>query len=458
MSYLMKLLFGDEKEKNGISTPDGKLEKESCSMMKKKMRWLAPLTALAMLSMALGGCSGGGEETTAAAAGTTAAAAGTESTAAASGDSADSADKPTVKVGVMCPMSGTSARFGELYQASITAAMKAIEEDGLLKDYNLEFEYVDDKGATDGAPAAATYVLDQYGADVAIGHMLTTMVLVSGPMFEEAQVPLLGIVSGPASVSQGFEYLCIETGTDLIQAETLLQYLVEEKGYDKLGMIHINTEGGSSAADHIEKVMKEKYNLELVTRDAMTNEDTDFTAQVLKMKDGGAQAVIFWGLNQSQGNTCMKNIEQNWGKVPEEILFAGGTSMGQAQMTETWDAGDLEGVVFPVGYIPDESNPSIVRFIEDFKEADVQNQDPADVPARVYDSVFHLVTALNNLGPYDVEAEDFSVKLNEQLRNASFDGVQGHFDYSAFDNGEGLAQMNIAEWGPDYSQSRVYPN
>ena len=425
-------------------------------MMKKKwMKLLAPLTAMAMAGMALTGCSGGAEETTAAGGGDTSAASSSEE-----GEDAGEAvtgEKQVVKVGVMCPMSGTSARFGELYQASIDAAMKAIEEDGLLKDYTLEFEYVDDKGATDGAPAAATYVLDQYGADVAIGHMLTTMVLVSGPMFEEAQVPLLGIVSGPASVSQGFEYLCIETGTDLIQAETLLQYLVEEKGYERLGMIHINTEGGSSAADHIEKVMKEKYGLELVSRDAMTTEDTDFTAQVLKMKDGDAQAVIFWGLNQSQGNVCMKNIEQSWGKVPEEILFAGGTSMAQNQMTETWDAADLEGVVFPVGYIPDESNPAIVRFIEDFKEADVLGQDPADVPARVYDAVFHLVTALNNLGPYDVEAEDFSVKLNEQLRQASFDGVQRHFDYSAFDNGEGLAQMSIGEWGPDYTQRKVYP-
>ena len=425
-------------------------------MMKKKwMKLLAPLTAMAMAGMALTGCSGGAEETTAAGGGDTSAASSSEE-----GEDAGEAvtgEKQVVKVGVMCPMSGTSARFGELYQASIDAAMKAIEEDGLLKDYTLEFEYVDDKGATDGAPAAATYVLDQYGADVAIGHMLTTMVLVSGPMFEEAQVPLLGIVSGPASVSQGFEYLCIETGTDLIQAETLLQYLVEEKGYERLGMIHINTEGGSSAADHIEKVMKEKYGLELVSRDAMTTEDTDFTAQVLKMKDGDAQAVIFWGLNQSQGNVCMKNIEQSWGKVPEEILFAGGTSMAQNQMTETWDAADLEGVEFPVGYIPDESNPAIVRFIEDFKEADVLGQDPADVPARVYDAVFHLVTALNNLGPYDVEAEDFSVKLNEQLRQASFDGVQGHFDYSAFDNGEGLAQMSIGEWGPDYTQRKVYP-
>lgn len=405
------------------------------------------MTAAVMMGSMLSGCGNSGGETTA------------EPTGQEVSKEADSAEsgKPVVKVGVMCPMSGTSARFGEIYKASIDAAMKAVEEDGLLKDYTLEFEYVDDKGATDGAPTAATYVLDQYGADVAIGHMLTTMILVSGPMFEEAQVPLLGIVSGPASVSQGFEYLCIETGTDLIQAETLLQYLVEEKGYKKLGLIHVNTEGGTSAADHIEKVMKEKYGLDLVTRDAMTTEDTDFTAQVLKMKDGGAEAVVFWGLNQSQGNTCMKNIEQSWGKVPEEILFAGGTSMAQNQMIETWDAADLEGVVFPVGYIPDESNPAIARFIKDFKEADPLSQDPADVPARVYDSVFHLVTALNNLGAYDVEAEDFSIKLNEQLRKASFNGVQGAFDYSAFDNGEGFATMNIGAWGPDYSQTKVFP-
>ena len=167
-------------------------------MMKKKwMKLLAPLTAMAMAGMALTGCSGGAEETTAAGGGDTSAATSSEE-----GEDAGEAvtgEKQVVKVGVMCPMSGTSARFGELYQASIDAAMKAIEEDGLLKDYTLEFEYVDAQGATDGAPAAATYVLDQYGADVAIEHMLTTMVLVSGPMFEEAQVPLLGIVSGPAS-------------------------------------------------------------------------------------------------------------------------------------------------------------------------------------------------------------------------------------------------------------------
>lgn len=369
---------------------------------------------------------------------------------------AQAQDKPVVKVGVMCPLSGENARFGEIYKASITAAMKAIEEDSLLKDYTLEFEYVDDKGATEGAPTAATFVLDNYGADVCIGHLLTTMILVSGQYFEDAQVPLLGIVSGPASVAQGWEYLCIETGTDLSQADTLLSYLINEKKFSKLGLIHINTEGGMSAANRIQETLQNTYNLQLVTRDAMTMEDADYTAQILKMKEGGAEAVVFWGLSQANANLCMKQIEQLWGKVPEEIFFAGGTSLAQNQMRETWSSEDLEGVVFPVGYIPDESNPAITRFIKDFREADPLGQDPADVPARVYDAVFHIVTALNDLGAYDVDAADFGQKLNDALRHATFEGVQGLFDFSATDNGVGLNKMNIGQWGPGYTQSKVY--
>lgn len=362
-----------------------------------------------------------------------------------------------VKIGVMTPLSGQMARFGEIYKASIEAAMKAINEDGLLQNYELEFEFVDDKGSTDGAPAAATYVLDQYGAHVSIGHLLTTMILVSGPMFDEAKVPLLGIVSGPASVAQGFEYLTIETGTDLIQADTLTEFLVKEKGFSKIGLVHVNTEGGMSAADRIERTLTEVYGLELATRDAMTNEDLDYTAQVLKMKEAGVEAVIFWGLNQANGNVLMQQIEQSWGDVPEEIFFAGGTNLAQNQMLETWGEEDIVGVVFPVGYIPDESNPQIVRFIKDFKEADPLGQNPADVPARVYDAVFHIVTALNNLGEYDVNAEDFSEKLNAELRKAEFQGVQGNFNYGAFTNGEGMTSMNIGEWGVGYTQTKVYP-
>jgi ABC-type branched-subunit amino acid transport system substrate-binding protein len=360
-----------------------------------------------------------------------------------------------VKVAVITSISGTGTRMAEIYRASIDAAMRAIDADKTLNHYTLDYQWVDDKGTVDGAPPAAALALDQIGCHVAIGHYLTIQCLASGPFFEEKQVPLLGIVSGPAAVSQGFKYFCMETATDLFQADTLLEYLVEVKKFDKFGLIHINTEGGMSAANRIEETLQNKYGLKVATRDAMTNEDNDFTAQVLKMKDGGVQAVIFWGMDVAVGAVLYRQIEQMWGRIPEDVLFTGGTNMAQVQVTQALSNEDIAGVTFPSAFIQS-SEPNVARFMKDVKELDPLHMDAGDVGARVYDAVYHIVYALNNLGPYDTNAEDFPDKLNTALRNAKFQGVQGNFDFSAFDNGIGLSKTNIGEWLSDYTQRKIY--
>ena len=361
-------------------------------------------------------------------------------------------DKPVVKVAVMCPQSGESARFGELYKAAITAAMKVVEEDKMLNDYTLEFEFIDDKGTTEGAPIAANYALDQYGCNISIGHLLTTMILADGQYFEDAETPLLGIVSGPASVSQGWEYVSIETGTDYSQADTLIDYLINDVGSENIGLVNINTEGGMSAATEIERYLKETYGKDLATHDQMTNEDTDYTSIALNMKNAKVDTVIFWGLTQSAGQLCYTAVKQYVGELK---AFAGGTNLAQAQVADTWNEEDAVGVVFPVGYIPDENNALQPRIREYFTAEDPQHQELADVPARVVDSIFHICTALNNLGPADPTAEGFNAELNKQIRAASFDGVQGHFDFSANDNGVGLNVMNIGVWEEGFVQSKV---
>jgi branched-chain amino acid transport system substrate-binding protein len=364
--------------------------------------------------------------------------------------------KQTVKVGVMTPLSGAGARTGEYYREAIEVAYKHIVEDGFLENYNLEFEFVDDKRDTAEAVTAANYVIDQYGADVSIGHVWTTMVLASGQFFEDAQVPNIGIVSGPASVAQGWDYTFIATGTDFVLADTLLQYLVKEKGFSKIAVLNVNTEGGMSAAARIEETLKNTYGLDLAAHETHGADDTDFTAQVLRFKEAGADAVVFWGGTQSPANIFMKQIEQLWGPVPEEVFFAGGSNMAQATMLENWTLEDLEGVTFPTGFYADMTNEKIARFVTDFQAIDKEGQAPSDVAARVYDSVYHIATALNNLGVSDVKADDFSVKLRDALAGASFDGVQGHFDYSQFDNGEGLASMNVAAWANDGTYSKIW--
>ena len=409
------------------------------------------LACLMVLSMAA--CGSNSASTDAA---TADAAEVTEAAEAAATDAeTESTGSNLVKVAVMCPMSGDSAQFYDQYRSAIDAAMKIVDEDNMLKDYELEFEYIDDKGTTDGAPTAATYALDQYGCNVSIGHLLTTMILADGQYFEDAETPLIGIVSGPASVSQGWNYLCIATGTDLVQGDTVVDYLVGYLGYKNISLVNINTEGGITAATEIERYLKEQYGLDLATHDVMSNEDSDYTSVAMRMKDAGTDCVIFWGLSQASGQLCYTAVKT----YCPDAAFAGGTNLAQNQMLTTWNAEDIDGVVFPVGYIPDETNALQPRATQYYTENMEEYTGTAialtDVPARVFDAVLHIVTALNDMGLQDTESDTFNQNLAVAMRNASFDGIQGHFDFSANDNGVGLTSMNIGVWDSEYNQSKV---
>lgn len=399
------------------------------------MKKIVSIALSGLMALSMAGC--GGESST-----------GSSSTTAASGT--ESTDNATVVVAVMCPLSGEYSRFGEQYKAAIEAAMKYVNENDMLNDYQLQFEYIDDKGTTDGAPTAANLALDQYECNVAVGHMLTTMVLADGQYFEDAETPLLGIVSGPASVAQGWEYISIETGTDITQADTLVDYLVSN-GSKNISLINVNTEGGMSAAHEIENVLRDEYQLELATHEQIDNNVTDFTSIALKMKDAGTDTVIFWGLSQANGQICYTAVKNYVG----DVTFAGGTNLAQNQMLTTWNAEDINGVVFPVGYIYEEDNEMKKTINSYYKELDPDNNDLTDVPARVVDSIFHIVTALNDVGIQDPESDDFNKNLNNALRNAKFTGVQGDFDFSVNDNGVGLNKMNIGMWDSDFVQHKV---
>lgn len=370
--------------------------------------------------------------------------------------SGESSGKQVVKVGVMTALSGQSVRMGEIVKASIETAYKHIQEDDFLKDYELQFDYVDDKMDTAEAITAANYVINTSKSHVAIGHILTTMNLASGSFFEEAQIPVIGIISGPAATEQGWEYTFRCTGTDYAGADTLMEYLVQEKGFEKIAIIHVNTEGGVSGANRAEEKLAE-YGIKLVAREQFTQNDPDFSGQVLRMKEAGAEAVVFWGGGQPDANITLQQIRQLWGKVPEEVYFTGATLLGQSQMIEVAGKENIEGISFYTGFIPNLENEQHVRFMNDYKAIDPEKQDPADVAARVYDAIYIIANALNDMGSYDVNADDFSVKLRDAIDNTSFTGVQGEFDFSVTHNGDGLGKLNVAEWQGDGTYKKIYP-
>jgi len=371
-----------------------------------------------------------------------------------------------VDIVTMCPMSGSSARTGILEEASISAAEQHMAEDNFLNPaYKLNFvrPFVDDESSTDKAPFAANLAisLEPHGI---IGHHLTTMILISMPFAEEARIPMIGIVSGPASVRQGWEFFHIGTVTDTDAAVTLAEYLVKERGFKNFLVMARNDEGGMAGAEAVIATIK-TYGVSFDdTRQYMlfASDDTDFTPHAMRAKDIGADCVITYGLGGQNALTCYDQIEQLYARIPEDVFYCGSTSFAQPSIAEMFPPDKLQGLVFPTGYIQDPNDPFKERFKHQFKANDPQGFWPGDNNARVYDACWTFAGAINDM----VEAEGyldpadkpfFRERLNYYISQHKRVGVQGNIDYSAFTDGRMLASGNIGEWQSDGQAIKVYP-
>ena len=68
-----------------------------------------------------------------------------------------------------------------------------------------------------------------------------------------------------------------------------------------------------TAAKEIERYLKEAYGMDLATHEQMSNEDTDYTSVALNAKNAGTDCVIYWGLNQANGQLCYTAMHQYCG-------------------------------------------------------------------------------------------------------------------------------------------------
>ena len=378
----------------------------------------------------------------------------------------------TVRVGTMVPVTGTSARTGEMQHAVVQAALEHIAEDNYLNPaYELEFlEFVDDESSTDRAPVAANLCI-QGDPHVAIGHHLTTMIMISAPLFEEAAIPLIGMISGPKPATMGWQYFHYGTVTDVDAAIALMDYLINIRSFKRFLVVGRDDEGGMIGAEACIKLIKDAgLSFDDKSQYVLFNtSDIDFSSQAMQAKVVQPDCILTYGLGGANLLTFFDQVEQMYGPIPETTFICGSTSAAQPTMkTEfipegTKENRKLQGIVFPTGFIQDDSDPFRARFMKRFDELDpVDNFLPGDNQARCYDAIWNIATALNMMAENDGylhpdKDKNFRERLNYWISQIDRQGVQGHIEYKAFTDGRIIKDANIGEWQANGSMKQVYP-
>ncbi len=321
-----------------------------------------------------------------------------------------------VKIGNLAPNTGVGAAFGDSQTSGVTLAVDEINAAGGVPGVGKLVTATEDTGSTaTGAVNAANKLIQQEKVAAIIGEAMSANTLAVVPVTQKAQVPQVTTMSSaPTITEQGSKYIFRTQITAVRSGETLANYLNKDKGYKKIAILNDTNEFGTNFANVVEDTLK-KNGAPPVMRATFATNDKDFTSQLLKVKESGADAVVLSG-QFAEGALIVTQMKQLGLSLPT------GAPDGLTPPKFIELAGDAaNGVIFTNSFVAGVQDPKVQEFVKKYEAR--FNKKPDNGGALSYDSVYVVAKAMEKAKSADPQ------KIRDAIASLTYDGVTGKISY-----------------------------
>ena len=217
--------------------------------------------------------------------------------------------------------------------------------------------------------------------------------------------------------------------TDPNQGAASAEYISEHKVGTKVGVIYRNDDSYSSGIYKKFKAEADKLGLAVVAEQTFTNGNADFSTQVSKCKEAGADVVFLPIYYQPASQILAEAKKQEY-----DVKFFGCDGMDGILSMEGFDTSLAEGLYMLTPFSTDAKDEKTQNFVKNYQEA--YGETPIQFAADAYDCVYAIAQALEASGvsPSD-STSDITAALVEQFTSMTFNGLTGT-DVTWNENGE----------------------
>lgn len=369
------------------------------------MKKAISLMLAAAMAASLAACGGSNSQTSAGAAADTTAASGTEAGAA-------------FKIGAIGPITGAAAVYGEAVRDGADLAVKEINAAGGINGYQIEYNFQDDENDVEKSINAYNTLKD-WGMQMLVGTTTSTPCI--SVAAESAADNLFQITPSGSAVE------CVENDnvfrvcfSDPDQGSASAQYIGEHKLASKIAIIYDSSSVYSTGITEKFTAEAGQQGLEIVSSEAFTAEtNTDFTTQLQKAKDGGAE-MVFLPIYYSEASLILKQADQ-MGFAP---MFFGCDGMDGILQVENFDTSLAEGLMLLTPFVADAKDEMTQNFVKAYEEN--YGTTPIQFAADAYDAVYAIKAAAEDAGlTPDMAVADMCDALKTSMTKIKMDGLTG---------------------------------
>ena len=371
------------------------------------MKKAISLMLAAAMAVSLTACGGNSQTST-----NTTAVSGTEAA------KADAGADATFKIGSIGPITGAAAVYGEAVRDGVDLAVKEINAAGGINGHQIEYNFQDDENDVEKSINAYNPLKD-CGMQILVGTTTSTPCI--SVAAESAADNLFQITpSGSAVECVANDNVFRVCFSDPDQGSASAQYIGEHKLASKIAIIYDSSSVYSTGIT--EKFTAEAPNqgLEIVSSEAFTAEtNTDFTTQLQKAKDGGAE-MVFLPIYYSEASLILKQADQ-MGFAP---LFFGCDGIDGILQVENFDISLAEGLMLLTPFVADATDEMTQNFVKAYEEN--YGTTPIQFAADAYDAVYAVKVAAEDAGlTPDMAVSDMCEALKTSMTKIKTDGLTG---------------------------------
>jgi branched-chain amino acid transport system substrate-binding protein len=315
----------------------------------------------------------------------------------------------TVKIGVILPLTGSQAAFGEALKNGYLIALDEINAKGGVLGKKVELDIYDDQSKPEQAVHGVSKLVDQDHVPIILGSFSSESTTAMIPAVTQHQVPLIIPIALADNLLESKSPWIFRVGASTTDYARVTAAFLKENGAPKtMAIVYENTNFGQSSMKAMTAVAQ-AGGIKLVAVESYEAKSPDYRAMLQRVKRANPEVIYFCSY-LLDATTLMRQSQEV--DLNPKYYTSAGTGFAIAEFPTSKGAGKNAEYTFAVmQWLPTARWAGSAEFdAEYFKR---YNSHPTHHPMSSYTALQVAARAINNAKSMD------SAKIRDAVRNTN---------------------------------------
>ena len=339
------------------------------------------------------------------------------------------AAQPAIVIGVNAPLTGDIPKVGEGSKFAAEMWLEDINAAGGLevggKKYPVELLIEDNESKAESATKVNTKLITQDEVLVIVGPQSSKQAVPAGGVANDNETPMVSPWSTNPNTTLDRPWVFRTPFLDPFQGPVIANFVNDEFGFTKAAVLYdVASDYPKGLAEFFKGAWEDIHGSgSVVSYESFTTKDTDFSAQLTKIRESGAEFIFTPQYYNEVALIAQQAHELGW-----DAPIVGSDSWGSAELMNLC-GDDCKGQFFSTHYAAAGATGATKEFIDRYNEK--HGYVPDDVGALTWDTMLIIQKAIQDCGEItgDIAADRACVR-EALAKIKDFDGITGQMTFT----------------------------